>query len=165
MSRKFVLVFVFLGLIIAPAVARACFGHMYINPDEMGFFGGTAARIMGLTPPEPVFDLEHVKMAKAVLGQESTITVQFKRPFFSRNVRLKATGTKNIQVLDGDFLLEDREGSIRISYQLIDPGFDSIILTVTGENRGESVRETGRIHIRVSKQTDTSERELKVSGR
>ncbi|MGB1140311.1 MAG: hypothetical protein ACPG1A_05385, partial [Halioglobus sp.] len=111
MLRLFVLLSVYLGLAMVPARAEACAGHMYFNPDNMGFLGGAVVRMAGLAPPEPVFDLEHVEMAKAVIGEKSEIEVKFARPFFSKDVRLKARGTENIDVLEADFPLEEREGT------------------------------------------------------
>ena len=48
---------------------------MYIDPDNLGFFGGAVVRMAGLAPPEPVFELEFPSMAKAVIGEESEVVV------------------------------------------------------------------------------------------
>ena len=88
------LVSIWLSLLFLPLKAMGCAGHLYFDPDKMGFFGGTVARMAGLVPPEPVFGLEHVDMTKAVVGQEVEVLVQFDRPFFSKNVRLKAVAPR-----------------------------------------------------------------------
>ena len=149
--RVCALVSIWLSLFFLPLKAMGCAGHLYFDPDKMGFFGGTVARMAGLVPPKPVFGLEHVDMAKAVVGQEGEILVQFDRPFFSKNVRLKASSTKNLRVLNAEFPLEDREGSISIPYRVLGEGAATITLTVTGEHKGESVRQLGRIYVRASK--------------
>jgi len=166
-ARICVLVSIWLSLLFLPVKAMGCAGHLYFDPDKMGFFGGAVARMAGLVPPEPVFALEHVDMAKAVVGQEDEILVQFDRPFFSKNVHLKANSTKNLLVLNADFPLEDREGSISIPYQVLGEGAATITLTVTGEHKGEFVRQVGRIYVRASKPVaePDQDQELQVSDR
>lgn len=165
MLRIAVLLFVYLSLVFAPTRVLACAGHLYLNPENMGFFGGAVARLAGLAPPEPVFDLEYVEMAKAVTGERSEIVVQFSRPFFSKDVRLQVRSTRNIEVLQGDFLLEERSGSVTIPFEVTVSGFETLTLTVTGEHKGETVQEYGRIYVSASPGADSAGKELQVSGR
>ena len=163
MNRNFVMAIVCFLAPLAPMQAAACAGHLYLNPDDFGFIGGAVVRMAGLAPPEPVFDLEYPTMTKAVIGDESAIAVSFSRPFFSDNVSLKIKGTKNVQLLQDEFILEDRSGIINIPYELTGSGYDTITLTVSGEHKGEIVSESGRIYIRAASKPKTEE--LQVSGR
>ncbi len=160
-NRLTVLLCLLLGL--APARVLACAGHMYINPDNLGFFGGAVVRMAGLAPPEPVFKLEHPAMAKAKVGEDSEIIVTYSRPFFSDNVRLELQGSTNVQLPVTDIPLEERDGTVAITYQLSGSGFDQITLTVSGEHKGEIVRESTRIYLRADE--EPAKQELSVSER
>lgn len=163
MNRLKILMMVCLALV--PVRGLACEGHLYFNPENMGFFGGAVARMAGLTPPEPVFELQHVDMVKAVVGQSSEIIVQFDRPFFSKDVRLQVKGSKNVLIKRGEYRLEEREGSITIPYEVVGVGFDTITLTVTGEHKGDTVRQSGRIYVSASARKPEADEDLQVSGR
>ena len=73
MSRHIVLLLVSLGLALAPVRGLACAGHLTIDPDKLGFFGGMAARMAGLAPPEPVFELDYEGMAKSEIGEKAEV--------------------------------------------------------------------------------------------
>ena len=165
MVRKSIFLVAYLVLALGPVKALACAGHLYLDPDKMGFFGGAMARMAGLAPPEPIFELEHVEMAKAVVGEESEIVVEFARPFFSKDVRLTVSSTENIKVLDEDFPLEERTGKVRIRYEALGSGFETMRFTVSGQHKGETVREFGRIYISADDKEDAQDGALQVSGR
>ena len=148
MNRKYLLGLAFIWIPLLPASVLACGFHFTLNPDDYGVVGGTVVRMAGLAPPEPVFELEHPAMAKTLIGEKSEITVNYSRPFFSKNVVLKVSGTSNIQLFQEAIELDDRSGTVSIPYQLSGSGFDSITLTVSGEHKGEVVREVARIYIR-----------------
>ena len=165
MVRKSIFLMAYLVLALGPVKSLACAGHMYLDPDKMGFFGGAMARMAGLAPPEPIFELEHVEMAKAVVGEESEIVVEFARPLFSKDVRLTVSSTENIKVLDEDFPLEERTGKVRIRYEALGSGFETMRFTVSGQHKGETVREFGRIYISADDKEDAQDGALQVSGR
>ena len=163
MARQYLVAFASFWLGLASTRVLACGAHMYIDPNNLGFFGGAVVRMAGLAPPEPVFELEFPSMAKAVIGEESEVVVNYSRPFFSKNVRLELKGTSNVQLHLKEILLEERKGSVTIPYQLTGTGFDQITLTVSGEHKGENVRESGRIYLRAS--GEPPKQELQVSER
>ena len=165
MVKKSIFLMAYLVLALGPVKSLACAGHMYLDPDKMGFFGGAMARMAGLAPPEPIFELEHVEMAKAVVGEEGEIVVGFARPFFSKDVRLTVSSTENIKVLDEDFPLEERAGKVRIRYEALGSGFETMRFTVSGQHKGETVREFGRIYISAADKEDSQDGALQVSGR
>ena len=165
MARKSIFLMAYLILALGPVKALACAGHLYLDPDKMGFFGGAMVRMAGLAPPEPIFELEHVEMAKAVVGEESEIVVEFARPFFSKDVRLTVSGTENIKILDEDFPLDERAGTVRIRFETLSSGFETMRFTVSGQHKGETVREFGRIYISSDNKLGTQEEKLQVSGR
>ena len=73
MIKRILFVTVCLSLSLLPLRVSACAGHMYFNPDELGFVGGTIARMAGLAPAAPVFDLEYPQMTKPVIGDDNEI--------------------------------------------------------------------------------------------
>jgi hypothetical protein len=148
MVRRSVFLMTCLVLALGPVKALACAGHLYLDPDKMGFFGGAVVRMVGLAPPEPIFELEHVD-----------------RPFFSKDVQLTVTGTENIKVLEEDFPLEERVGTVRIRFEALGSGFETMRFTVTGQHKGETVREFGRIYISADDKVDAQDDTLQVSGR
>ena len=96
-------------------------------------------------------------MAKAVIGEMSEVEVTYSRPFFSENVRLVVTGTKNVELPTEELTLEERDGTLTIPYQLTGTGFDQLTLKVSGEHKGKVVTETRRIYLRASKPAQTAE--------
>ena len=78
-------------------------------------------------------------------------------------MRLELKGTSNVQLHLKEILLEERKGSVTIPYQLTGTGFDQITLTVSGEHKGETVRESGRIYLRASGKLP--DQDLQVSER
>ena len=152
-----------LCLSLASGRASACVGHFALNPDDCGFFGGAAIRLAGLAPPEPVFNLEYPAMAKAVIGEKNGINIKYSRPFFSDNVRLTLKGSNNVQLFQAEFSLEDRDGRLDIPYQPTGTGYDTITLTISGEHKGKTVHESGRMYLRAI--AKALEKELQVSER
>ena len=148
MAIKYLRNLLLIYVALASTQAMACANHLYINPDDLGFFGGAVVRMAGLAPPEPVFDLEYPSMAKARIGEKSEVTISYSRPFFSKNVRMELTGTGNVEIAEEAIMLEERNGIITIPYQLSGNGFDQITVTIIGEHKGEVVRESARVYIR-----------------
>lgn len=140
--------FILTCLSLSSGQASACADHLSLNPDDYGFFGGVALRLAGLTPPGSVFDLEHPAMAKAVVGEKSSIDIKYSKPFFSENVRLTLKGSNNVHLFEAEFSLEDRTGILNIPYRLTGTGYDTITLSISGEHKGKTVRESGRIYLR-----------------
>ncbi len=136
-------------LLIISGTSYACYDHMMFNPNNMGLVEGTIARMAGLVPPKPVFDVVHPSMARARVGEKSAMTVNFSRPMFSKNVSLKVQGTRNVVLEVNEIALEDRSGSVSFGYELTDGAtYESIILTVTGEHNGKVVNQSSQIYLR-----------------
>ncbi len=161
--KKPLLTLVCLWLPLAPASALACAMHMGFNPDEMGFVSGTLVRMAGLAPPKPVFEIDHPTLARASIGETNEIVVNYSRPSSAKNVEMKLTGTRNIVIPESVIVLDEKEGSVSIAYELTGSGYDSITLEVTGEHKGETVRQVARIYVRANKIASTQEQ--KVSSR
>ena len=152
-----------LCLVLTPGKLLACANHMYINPNELGFFGNAMVRMAGLAPPQKVFTLDHPVMVKSDLGEKHEITVKYTRPFFSKDVRMQLKATENVELGETVIPLEAREGAVTIPYELVDAGIDSITLTVSGQHKGEVVREITRIYVGAN--TKQSKPAVMVSGR
>lgn len=136
-------------LLSVSGASYACYDHMMFNPNNMGLVEGTIARMAGLVPPKPVFDVVHPSMARAQVGEKSAMTVSFSRPLFSKNVSLKVQGTRNVVLDVNEIALEDRSGSVSFGYELTDGAtYESIILTVTGEHDGKVVNQSSQIYLR-----------------
>jgi hypothetical protein len=163
MKRRLSLILFICCMSLAPLGAWACGDHLYLDPSKLGFFGGAVARMAGLTPPAPVFDLEHASMMKATVGEESEFLVNYSRPFFSKNVYMEFSGTANVELLQRKIPLEDRDGIVTIPFRLNGSGFDSITLTVRGEHKGKSVLQRAQIYIRAK--PDSPKQDLQVSER
>ena len=71
-------------LLSVSGASYACYDHMMFNPNNMGLVEGTIARMAGLVPPKPVFDVVHPSMARVQVGEKSAMTVNFSRPMFSK---------------------------------------------------------------------------------
>ncbi len=158
--KKTLLTLVCLWMPLAPASALACAMHMGFNPDEMGFVSGALVRMAGLAPPKPVFEIEHPTLARASIGATNEIVVSYSRPMFSKNVEMKLTGTRNIVIPENVILLDEREGTVSIAYELTGSGYDSITLEVTGEHKGETVRQVARIYVRAKKIASAQEQKI-----
>ncbi len=144
--HKWLLSLCFLGL---SGATHACYDHMMFNPNNMGLVEGTIARMPGLVPPKPVFDVVHPSMARVQVGEKSAMTVNFSRPLFSKNVSLKVQGTRNVVLDVNEIALEDRSGSVSFAYELLEgASYESIILTVTGEHDGKIVNQSSQIYLR-----------------
>ena len=138
-----------LSFLIVSGAANACYDHLMFNANNMGLVEGTIARMAGLVPPKPVFDVTHPSMARVQVGEKSAMTVSFSRPLFSKNVSLKVQGTRNVVLDVNEIALEDRSGSVRFGYELTDGAtYESIILTVTGEHDGKVVNQSSQIYLR-----------------
>lgn len=148
---------------LASTASWACGQHMYIDTSKLGFFGGAVARMSGLAPPAPIFELEHPAMLKATIGESGEFSVNYSRPFFSKNVSMKLAGTKNVELSQSEIMLEDRDGTIDIPYVVTGNGFDSIYLTISGEHKGKSVIQRAQIYIRAK--AEAKEPTMQVSGR
>ena len=144
--HKWLLCLCFLGL---SSTTYTCYDHMMFNPNNMGLVEGTIARMAGLVPPKPVFDVVHPSMARVQVGEKSAMTVNFSRPLFSKNVSLKVQGTRNVVLDVNEIALEDRSGSVSFAYELMEgASYESIILTVTGEHDGKIVNQSSQIYLR-----------------
>jgi len=165
MKGRFVFSLLALCMALLPVRAMACAEHLYFNPDEMGFFGGAMVRLAGLAPQKPVFELVHPAMARAVIGEDAEIAVEYSRPLLSKDVRLELRGTKNVELSEEPIELEHWEGSLSIPYQVSGAGFDSITLTIVGTVRGKEVKQVGRVYLRTTAKQPEADQELKVSGR
>ncbi|MEM9255235.1 MAG: hypothetical protein AAGA91_07295 [Pseudomonadota bacterium] len=164
--KRIVIVWLLAPLLsIAPVSTLACANHLYFNPDELGFLGAAVVRLAGLAPPEPVFELKHPAMAKSSIGEQSEVMVSYARPFFSKDVRLEVSGTRNVS-LDVDVVpLIDREGVVTIPYEVTGTGFDTITLTVVGQHKGKTVRQVGRMYVSAKPAQKEPAQEMQVSGR
>ena len=160
MKRLSVLLLIVIGLAAVPARVMACGAHMYFNPDDFGVVGGAVVRMAGLAPPAPVFDLNYPPMASAVIGETNEITVDFSRPLFSENVRLELKGTRNVLLSEDVIALDERSGTVNISYQMLGSGYDSIRLTIIGEHKGKTVREVGQIYVRAKRPKAPAEEQV-----
>lgn len=163
MNKIIHLLLICIPLILSSTRASACGAHFMIDPDQMGFFGGAMVRMAGLAPPEPVFDIDHPRMMKSVVGAETEVAIAYSRPFFSKNVSLTITGTNNVALDQDQIILQDREGTVTVSFELTGSGYDYITLTVTGEHKGEVVREVARVYVRAI--VAEQDAELQVSKR
>ena len=61
---------------------------------------GAAIRLAGLAPPESVFKLKHPPVTKAILGENSEITIEYERPWRSKNVHMQLKSTSGIKLND-----------------------------------------------------------------
>ena len=138
-----------LYLLSVSGASFACYDHMMFNPKNMGLVEGTIARMAGLVPPKPVFDVVHPAMARVQVGEKSAMTISFSRPMFSKNVSLKVQGTRNVVLDVREIPLDDRSGSVSFGYELTDgASYESLILTVTGEHNGKIVNQSSQIYLR-----------------
>ncbi len=107
------------------------------------------ARMAGLVPPKPAFDIVHPAMVRSQIGKKSEIIVSYSRPIFSKNVRLKVRATDNVSLDLEEVALEDKSGSVNVGYLLsTGSGYESIVLTISGEHNGKTVNQSSQIYLR-----------------
>lgn len=150
MVRKLFTIAVLFYLALVSSQAAACFNHFYLNPDNYGVIKGTAIKLAGLAPPEPIFKLKHPPVAKATLGEEAEITVEYKRPWRSSNVYMELKSTSGIRLIDNSIALEEFDGSVKLRYSLEKAGLNSITIKVNGEHKGQNVSNSRMIYIRAN---------------
>ena len=150
MVQRFISIAIAFYLALVSSQVAACFNHFYLNPDNYGVVKGTAIKLAGLAPPEPVFKLKHPPVAKATLGEESEITVEYKRPWRSSNVYMKLKSTSGIRLIDNSIALEEFDGLVKVRYSLEKAGLNSITIQVNGEHKGQSVTSSRMIYIRAN---------------
>lgn len=150
MVQRLISIAIAFYLTLVSSQVAACFNHFYLNPDNYGVVKGTAIKLAGLAPPEPVFKLKHPPVAKATLGEESEITVEYKRPWRSSNVYMQLKSTSGIRLIDNSIALEEFDGLVKVRYSLEKAGLNSITIQVNGEHKGQSITNSRMIYIRAN---------------
>lgn len=150
MVQRLISIAIAFYLALVSSQVAACFNHFYLNPDNYGVVKGTAIKLAGLAPPEPVFKLKHPPVAKATLGEESEITVEYKRPWRSSNVYMQLKSTSGIRLIDNSIALEEFDGLVKVRYSLEKAGLNSITIQVNGEHKGQSITNSRMIYIRAN---------------
>ncbi len=153
MVRRLFTIAVLFYLALVSSQAAACFNHFYLNPDNYGVIKGTAIKLAGLAPPEPIFKLKHPPVAKATLGEEAEITVEYKRPWRSSNVYMELKSTSGIRLIDDSIALEEFDGAVKVRYSLEKVGLNSITIKVNGEHKGQNISNSRMIYIRANPTT------------
>ena len=147
MLKNYPYIAAFLYFTLISPKATACGAHEYFNPDNFGVITGSVLKLAGLTAPEPVFKLSHAPAAKAEQGEPSELTINFERPWRSRNVTMQFKSTPGIQLIDTSIALEDLEGAVKVRYLLEKPGFNNITIKISGEYKNESISNSRVIYI------------------
>ena len=146
---SFTLIF---NLVFASQNASACGAHnFYFDPDEHGVIGATFIKLAGLARPEPVFKVKHVPVAKVTLGVQSEITVDYKRPWFSSDVRMQLSSSAGVNLTDEIIDLDDYHGSVKVNFSLEKPGFNIIRMEVIGMHKGEEVVHSSAMYVQAKK--------------
>ncbi len=133
--------------LLASQQVLACGYHMYLDPEQYGFIGGTVIKMAGLAPPEPTFKIEHAPTTKVEIGAESAITISYSRPWRSENVKIKLNGTSNIEMIDEELSLEELEGEVTARFKLLRPGYNSIKIAISGDHKGEPVVQHSIVYV------------------
>jgi hypothetical protein len=139
-----------LSAIFLTAQAQACGNHLffYLDPEKAGFLGGALIKMAGLAPPEALFKLNHPPALVVPVGAESSITVDYKRPWRSENVRIKLASSKNVDLQEDEFELPDLKGKITVPFRLKSKGIYLMTITVIGQHKGETHRYSSRMYVR-----------------
>jgi hypothetical protein len=164
MLKKLLSITAFFYLALISHQTTACADHLYLNPDDYGVVKRTALRWVGLVAPEPVFKLKHPSVAKATPGETSEITIEYERPWLSRNVHMELKSTSGIKLMDKSIALDDFDGTVKIRYLLEKPGYNSITINLNGEHKGQGVANYRVIYIQ-AKKILTETKKSQVSGR
>lgn len=146
-----------LGILNAFWFAQASYAcgnafHLYLDPEEYGVVGGTLIRLAGLAPPEPVFKLKHQAVAKVVLGENQELVIDYKRPWFSSDVKLSLVSSKGIKLEEEAIELEDVDGKVTVKYSLHDKGYNTIKMKMSGTHKGKKVERSSVVYIQAKKE-------------
>ena len=131
----------------------ACAAHLSFDPDNYGFFGRTLIKLAGLAPPEPVVKLDHVPTTMVALNEDSTITIDYKRPWRSKDVSIQLAGSRNIELQNDNITLEKTRGSVEAKFRLKAAGYNNITLTITGNHKGKPFNQVSRVFVGARKLT------------
>lgn len=139
-------------VMLLPHNAAACGLHsLYLDPDQMGFFGGAAVRLAGLAPPEPVFKIKHPPMKRVPVGEMSAVSIEYDRPWFSSDVKIQLSSSSGVKLEEKSFELNDFDGAVKVNFSLEKDGYNTIMVKVSGTHKGEKVVKSSMIYIRASK--------------
>lgn len=152
-----------LNLMLTAQLASACGNHFYLNPDQLGFIGGAAIRLAGLAPPEPVFKVKHPPIAKILLDTQSEITIEYNRPWRSRNVRMQLSSSSGVTLEEKDIELTDYDGQGTVHFSLERAGYNTISIKVVGAHKGEQVASSSVIYVQAKKPVNSGD--MQVSAR
>jgi asparagine N-glycosylation enzyme membrane subunit Stt3 len=140
-------------MMIAATNAVACGNHLYMDPNQYGFFGRTAFKLAGLSAPEPVFKINHPSMAKVEIDEESQVVIEYDRPWRSDNVELTISSTAGITLPLKNIELDDLDGEVKLPFLLTKSGYNSITIKVTGEHKGKPVTSTSMVYVRAKQKS------------
>ena len=164
MLKQILSITLFLNLTLVADNTTACAGHIYLSPDKFGVIGGTMIKLAGLAPLEPTFKIKHIPMTKAVVGAKSEITIEYDRPWLSKDVSMQLSSTSGVSLLDETIKLDDFGGTVKIHYLLEKAGYSTINIKVSGVHKGKRIVNTSIIYIQ-SKKLQASSGSLQVSSR
>ena len=125
----------------------ACEAHFGFDPDSYGFIGGTILRMTGLAPPKQVFTVHHLPTKIVEVGEESYFMIQYERPVRATAVSLELKGSKNIELIDQRFVLNERSGNIQARFKLTGSGHNVVDITIRGEYKEETIAQHSKIFI------------------
>ena len=130
--------------------SSACLAHlMYADSEEFSRVYRNIAESSGLfAAPVQRFPLQHPVTAVVDLETESTIEIHYQRPNDSANVTLALAGTGNVELIDAELPLQDRDGTVKVRFRLTGYGkHDALLLTVSGEHEGAVISEKSKIYL------------------
>ena len=134
-------------LMLGSQQAYACAAHLGFNPDDYGFVGGALIRMAGLAPQEPTFKIHHLPTTVVDIGEDAYFMIQYERPARAKDVKLSLSASKNIELIDKEFTLQEQSGTIQARFRLNDKGYNSIALTISGEHKSETVVQNSKIFV------------------
>ena len=135
MNKALTIIFTCICLCLPSAQAMACFAHM---------LGGYQH---GMAPPQRVVKLDHPRMARVPVGEETKIVIYYERPLTAKNVKVQLTGVGEVEVLDEELEFSSVNGTVTARFILNEPRVGSLTMKITGEDGTTPISESSAVFL------------------
>jgi len=150
MFKNICVVTAVLNLSLMAFQVDACMDHYsYQRGYSASFFSDSrpASTMSNLALKKKVFKVKHPPATVVVIDEDSSLKIDYDLPPESKNVSLQFVATRNVELIDQDIFLTEKNGTATARFRVRQKGSDTITVTVSGEHEGEVVSYSSKIYI------------------